>query len=66
MKNQTEFSKKILEEKDIEIKPVSSEEYPQKAYRPRNSILDLSKTKATGFNIPTWKEALDAFLAEIN
>ena len=57
-----EFASAILADKDVTVKPVSSAEYPQKAWRPRHSILDLSKTKATGFEIPTWQDALKDFL----
>lgn len=56
-----EFAKEILKDEVVEVAPVTSEEYPQKAYRPEHSIMDLSKAKATGFNIPTWKEALVSF-----
>lgn len=58
-----EFAKLILkEEENIEIIPVTSSEFPQKAKRPKYSVLDLSKTKDTGFIIPTWQEALNTFL----
>lgn len=60
--NWYEFASDILADKDVTVKPVSSAEYPQKAWRPRHSILDLSKTKATGFKIPTWQDALKDFL----
>lgn len=53
-----EFAKEILKDEAVEVAPVTSEEYPQKAYRPKHSIMDLSKAKATGFDIPTWREAL--------
>lgn len=56
-----EFAKEILKDKAVEVSPVTSEEYPQKAYRPKHSVMDLSKAKATGFNIPTWQEALVEF-----
>lgn len=61
-----EFAKEILKNEDIEIKPVTSEEYPQKAHRPRHSVMDLSKAKETGFVIPGWKEALAQFLQTLN
>lgn len=61
-----EFAKEILKNKAVEVVPVSSEQFPQKAYRPRHSIMDLSKTKATGFKIPTWQEALAAFMQKID
>ncbi|TLF40577.1 dTDP-4-dehydrorhamnose reductase [Lacticaseibacillus zeae] len=60
--NWYEFASAILADKDVTVKPVSSAEYPQKAWRPRHSILDLSKTKATGFEIPTWQDALKEFM----
>ena len=60
-----EFAQAILQGQDIKVKPVTSEEYPQKAYRPRHSVMDLSKAKATGFKIPTWQEALQSFMAAI-
>lgn len=60
-----EFAKEILKDKIISIEPVTSDGYPQKAYRPRHSIMDLSKSKATGFVIPTWEDALREFMLEI-
>lgn len=53
-----EFAKEILKETDVEVAPVTSAEYPQKAKRPQYSVLDLTKAKNTGFVIPTWEEAL--------
>lgn len=61
-----EFALEILKNTNVEIIPVTSEQYPQVAYRPKHSIMDLSKAKATGFYIPTWKEALRTFSKEIN
>lgn len=60
-----EFATEILKDTSLEIAPVTSEEYPQKAYRPRHSVMDLSKSKATGFDIPTWQEALKLFKESI-
>ncbi|WP_143810583.1 sugar nucleotide-binding protein, partial [Oenococcus oeni] len=42
----------------LEIKAVNSDQFPQKAYRPRHSVLSLKKSQQTGFIIPTWQEAL--------
>ena len=53
-----EFAKEILKENAVEVKPVTSEQYPQKAKRPQYSVMDLSKAKAIGFEIPTWQQAL--------
>ncbi|MHC9533092.1 dTDP-4-dehydrorhamnose reductase [Dellaglioa sp. L3N] len=60
-----EFASEILKDKPVEISPVTSEEYPQKAFRPKHSIMDLSKVKATGFEVPTWQDALQKFMVRI-
>lgn len=60
-----EFATEILKDFPTEVLPVTSSEYPQKATRPQYSVMDLSKTKATGFTIPTWQEALAQMVAEI-
>lgn len=56
-----EFAKEILKEKDVNVKPVTSLEYPQKASRPKHSVMSLEKAKSTGFKVITWQEALVAF-----
>lgn len=60
-----EFACEILKDKDVEIAPVTSEEYLQKAYRPCHSIMSLKKVKATGFIIPTWQTTLLEFMKQI-
>lgn len=60
-----EFAKEILKDEEVEVAPVTSAEYPQKAYRPKHSVMDLSKAKAIGFEIPIWEEALDEFMKTI-
>ena len=58
-----EFAKEILKENtDIEVLPVTSEEFPQKATRPKRSIMDLSKSEELGFEIISWEEALCQFM----
>lgn len=45
------------------VKPITSEQYPQKAVRPAYSVLDLSKfTAATGITPRPWLQALREFL----
>lgn len=56
-----DFAKEILKNADVEVAPVDSSQFPAKAKRPLNSTMSLEKTKATGFVIPTWQEALEAF-----
>ncbi|GAB5055261.1 dTDP-4-dehydrorhamnose reductase [Pediococcus parvulus] len=64
--NWFEFATEILKDTKTEVEPVSSAEYPQKAHRPEHSVLSLEKTKATGFKIPTWQEALKQMMAIID
>lgn len=59
-----QFAKEILKGRSVEIAPVTSAEYPQKAQRPQYSVLDLSKAHGLGFTIPTWQEALAQMLAQ--
>lgn len=61
-----EFAKEILKDKNIKIDPVTSDEYPQKAYRPRHSVMDLAKVENTGFEVINWQEALSSFLNNVN
>lgn len=60
-----EFAKEILKDTDVKVSPVTSEQFPQKATRPQYSVMDLSKTKALGFKIPTWQEALQGMLEAV-
>lgn len=61
-----DFAKEILKDTDVKVLPVTSEQFPQKAKRPQYSVMDLSKAKALGFNIPTWQEALAGMLASLD
>ncbi len=56
-----DFAKEILRDTAVEVTPVTSAEFPQKAYRPKHSVMSLAKAKATGFVIPSWQEALHQF-----
>ncbi|WP_449260269.1 dTDP-4-dehydrorhamnose reductase [Enterococcus casseliflavus] len=58
-----EFAKEILKETAVTVKPVTSAEFPQKATRPQYSVMDLSKAKEIGFEIPTWQEAVGNILS---
>lgn len=57
-----EFAKEILKDTKVEVLPVDSSKFPQKAIRPKYSVMDISKAKALGFEIPTWQEALQMML----
>lgn len=60
-----EFAQEILKDTETQVSPVTSAEYPQKATRPQHSIMSLAKAKQTGFEIPTWQEALAEFMKSI-
>ncbi|AHF19414.1 dTDP-4-dehydrorhamnose reductase [Leuconostoc mesenteroides KFRI-MG] len=60
-----DFAREILKDTDVEVAPVTSAEFPQKAYRPKHSVMSLDKAKATGFEILSWREALQSFLNSI-
>lgn len=58
-----EFAYEILKDKDVEVTPVTSDEFPQVAYRPSYSVMHLAKE--TGFKFPDWREALHEFMGKI-
>jgi len=49
------------------VVPISSAEYqienPRSAVRPTHSSLDLQKVESMGYEIPSWKDSLERFLA---
>lgn len=57
-----DFAKEILKDTTVVVEPVTSVAFPQKAYRPKHSVMNLDKAKSTGFEIPSWREALNKFL----
>lgn len=57
-----DFAKEILKDNTVVVEPVTSAEFPQKAYRPKHSVMNLEKAKSTGFEIPSWRKALALFL----
>lgn len=60
-----EFAEEILKNLPVKVMPVTSDQFPQKAYRPKHSVMSLEKAKLTGFEIPSWRDALATFLSEI-
>lgn len=63
-----EFAKEILGylDKEIVVNPVTSDEFPSKAKRPKNSRLNKSELEKNGFNrLPDWKDALNRYIKEI-
>lgn len=57
-----DFAKEILKDSTVKVAPVTSADFPQKAYRPKHSVMNLEKAKSTGFEIPSWREALKRLL----
>lgn len=57
-----EFAKEILKDTNVEVMPVDSSQFPQKAKRPQYSVMDLSKAEALGFEIPSWEKALQMMM----
>lgn len=61
-----EFACEIFRVTNVKIKvnPISSEEYPSKAIRPKNSRLSKRSLDQAGFRrLPDWKDALKRYLA---
>lgn len=61
-----EFASEILKDQAVDVQPVTSAEYPQKAYRPRHSIMSLDKVKEAGFSPLSWQEALQNFIQSLD
>ena len=63
-----ELAAKSFEAADKKIKtfPVTSEEYPTKAKRPKNSRLSKKSLTEAGFNtLPHWKDAVNRYIKNI-
>lgn len=63
-----EFAKEIFRQVGVEVKvnPVTSDMFPAKAKRPKNSRMSKEKLDANGFHrLPTWQDALERYLSEI-
>ncbi|KRL32690.1 dTDP-4-dehydrorhamnose reductase [Liquorilactobacillus uvarum] len=59
-----DFAKEILKDKNVEVLPVSSDQYPTAAFRPHYSVMHLAKE--TGFEFPQWQDALHQFMQQID
>lgn len=47
----------------VALEPVTSDAFPTKAARPRNSVLDCSKAAGLGVSMPEWRDALARFMS---
>ncbi len=66
--NWAQFAEYIFEvnNKEVNVKHITSEEYPQKAYRPRNSKLSKQSLDDNGFNrLPSWEDAVERYSKEL-
>ena len=62
-----QFAKEVMKDagEDVEITPVTTEEFPRPAKRPKFSPLDCGKfEKAVGFKMRPWQEALKDYVTE--
>jgi dTDP-4-dehydrorhamnose reductase len=62
------FAQTILRNAAIStlVAPIRSDQYPAKATRPRNSVLDNSRlNEAFGISLPDWESQLEQVMAEI-
>ena len=66
--NWAEFAEYIfkINNKNVNVKHITSEEYPQKAYRPRNSKLSKKSLDKNGFDrLPSWEDAVERYSKEL-
>nr|WP_295972271.1 dTDP-4-dehydrorhamnose reductase [uncultured Bacillus sp.] len=64
-----EFAVEIFSQAGLEVKlnPLTTEQYPTPAKRPKYSVLSKNKLTERGFTpLRDWKEALSAYLKELN
>jgi dTDP-4-dehydrorhamnose reductase len=55
-----------LIERQIQVVPITTAEYPTKAQRPVYSVLDTSKIRDVfGLHLPPWDDGLDAVITEL-
>ena len=60
-----EFAEEIMEQSgsSCKVNPITTEEYPTKATRPKNSKLSKTSLDNAGFSrLPNWKDALSRYL----
>jgi dTDP-4-dehydrorhamnose reductase len=63
-----EFAQEIfrLSKLDVEVRPVTSDEFPRPAKRPKNSVLENYMLKLQGLDImPPWEESLERFMKAV-
>ncbi|MBO1511889.1 dTDP-4-dehydrorhamnose reductase [Metabacillus bambusae] len=66
--NWAEFAQEIfyLSEKNVKVNAITSEDYPTRAVRPKNSRMSKQKLVESGFSLlPKWQDALQRYLEEL-
>ena len=61
-----EFAEEIFKnaQMDVKVKPITTEEYPTKARRPKNSRLSMDTWTEAGFEmLPVWQTAVNRFIS---
>lgn len=64
-----EFAREIFRyaNKRVKVNSITSEEYPTRAVRPKNSRMSKQKLTDYGFEtLPKWEDALDRYITELN
>lgn len=63
-----DFAQEIFRQANIEVKvnSISTEEYPTRAARPKNSRMSKQKLVESGFNpLPKWQDAVERYLKQL-
>jgi len=63
-----DFAKEIFQVagKSVNVNSITTEEYPTKAVRPKNSRMSKDKLEQNGFTrLPAWQDALTRYIAEL-
>ncbi|AYV73359.1 dTDP-4-dehydrorhamnose reductase [Bacillus sp. PK3-056] len=63
-----DFAKEIFQVagKAVKVNSITTEEYPTKAIRPKNSRMSKDKLEKNGFTrLPAWQDALTRYIAEL-
>lgn len=63
-----EFAKEIFKQSDkkVIVNAITTEEYPTRAERPKNSRMSKDKIEQQGFNrLPSWQDALNHYLQQL-
>lgn len=64
-----EFAEEIFKQANVDMKvnSISTEEYPTKAVRPKNSRMSKEKLLSNGFGVlPSWQDATKRYLKELS